>query len=51
LQDLLTVTKDQLSRWLDSKYGEDVTENTIFAKLPQYWESDFHQDMDALNVR
>jgi len=47
---LLTVTKDPLSDWLDIKYGADVTDKTIFAKLPQYWEAQFHQDMDALNV-
>jgi len=47
---LLTVTKDPLSDWLDIKYGADVTDKTIFAKLPQYWETQFHQDMDALNV-
>jgi hypothetical protein len=51
LQALLTVAKDPLSDWLDIKYGTDVTDKTIFAKLPQYWEAQFHQDMDALNVR
>jgi hypothetical protein len=51
LQALLTVAKDPLSDWLDISYGADVTDKTIFVKLPHYWETQFHQDMDALNVR
>jgi cysteinyl-tRNA synthetase len=51
LQALLTVAKDPLSGWLDINYGADITDKTIFAKLSQYWETQFHQDMDALSVR
>ena len=47
---LLLDSKDLLSDWLDKKYGADVTENAIFAKLPKYWEEEFHRDMEALNV-
>lgn len=42
--------KDPLSDWLDFKYGATVTDNAIFATLPTYWESEFHKDMDSLNV-
>lgn len=44
-------SKDPLSDWLDAKLGATVTDNAIFAKLPQYWEEEFHKDMDALNVK
>lgn len=47
---LLNEAKDVLSDWLDSKHGKTVTENTIFASLPRYWEEEFHKDMLALNV-
>jgi cysteinyl-tRNA synthetase len=43
--------KDPLSEWLDFNHGASVSDNSIFAKLPQYWETQFHEDMDALNVR
>ncbi|KAL1110117.1 hypothetical protein AAG570_008194, partial [Ranatra chinensis] len=43
-------TKDTLSDWLDKKFGETITDNSIFSELPAYWESEFHKDMDSLNV-
>ena len=36
--------------WLDKHHGHEVKDNEIFAKLPRYFEADYHQDMDALNV-
>lgn len=42
--------KDPLSDWLDSKFGTTVSDNAIFNLLPAHWESEFHKDMDALNV-
>uniref|UniRef100_A0A8B9BF59 cysteine--tRNA ligase n=1 Tax=Anser brachyrhynchus TaxID=132585 RepID=A0A8B9BF59_9AVES len=27
-----------------------VTDNSIFSKLPKFWEGEFHKDMEALNV-
>lgn len=27
-----------------------MTDNSIFSKLPQFWEAEFHRDMAALNV-
>jgi hypothetical protein len=51
LQVLLKEAKDPLSEWLDFNHGANVTDNSIFAKLPQHWEAKFHEDMEALNVR
>jgi len=48
---LLKEAKEPLSEWLDKKEGSNVTEHSIFNKLSQHWESEFHKDMDALNVR
>lgn len=48
--ELISVGKDAFSEWLDGLYGATVTDNTIFGKLPKYWEQEFHKDMDALNV-
>lgn len=42
--------KDLLSDWLDKQYGSEITDNAIFAKLPKYWEEEFHRDMESLNV-
>lgn len=42
--------KDLLSDWLDSTCGSEVTDNSIFYKLPKFWEEEFHKDMEALNV-
>lgn len=42
--------KDVLCDWLDKTHGSEVTDNSIFARLPQFFEEDFHKDMEALNV-
>ncbi|KFO96748.1 Cysteine--tRNA ligase, cytoplasmic, partial [Calypte anna] len=49
-QKLLEEAKDLLSDWLDTKFGSQVTDNSIFSKLPKFWEGEFHKDMEALNV-
>lgn len=49
-QALLESSKDLLSDWLDKQFGSQVTENSIFSILPKFWEGEYHQDMDALNV-
>jgi len=51
VQTLLREAKDPLAEWLDKIQGSTVTEHSIFTKLSQHWESEFHKDMDALNVR
>nr|CAD7405038.1 unnamed protein product [Timema poppensis] len=47
---LLIESRDPLSEWLDQEKGDSITDNSIFAELPRYWEAEFHKDMDALNV-
>ncbi|EFN87140.1 Cysteinyl-tRNA synthetase, cytoplasmic [Harpegnathos saltator] len=47
---LLKEVKDLLSDWLDQLKGSTITEHSIFNKLSKHWESEFHKDMDALNV-
>ncbi|XP_062405256.1 cysteine--tRNA ligase, cytoplasmic isoform X2 [Sardina pilchardus] len=49
-QVLLEEAKDLLADWLDTQFGSEVTENSIFSLLPKYWEGEYHKDMDALNV-
>ncbi|KAJ1944161.1 cysteinyl-tRNA synthetase [Kickxella alabastrina] len=48
---LIDASKDVLSPWLDSKYGAGVTDPQISGDLAAYWEKDYFEDMDALNVR
>ncbi|XP_070154521.1 cysteine--tRNA ligase, cytoplasmic [Polyergus mexicanus] len=47
---LLKEVKDPLADWLDKIKGNTVIEHSIFNKLSKHWESEFHKDMDALNV-
>ncbi|XP_071954766.1 cysteine--tRNA ligase, cytoplasmic-like [Antedon mediterranea] len=47
---LLQDAKDPLSEWLDAQFGSSVEDNSIFSKLPQYFEAEYHQDMENLNV-
>uniref|UniRef100_A0A3Q3IME0 Cysteine--tRNA ligase, cytoplasmic n=1 Tax=Monopterus albus TaxID=43700 RepID=A0A3Q3IME0_MONAL len=47
---LLESSKDLLADWLDKQFGSLVTENSIFSILPKYWEGEYHNDMQALNV-
>ena len=49
-QNLLQSSKDIMSDWLDGQHGSSVSEKSIFASLSQYWEEQFHTDMDCLNV-
>ena len=47
---LLEDSTDVLSTWLDKCEGQNVTDNSIFNKLPRHYEGEFHKDMAALNV-
>ncbi|XP_063294909.1 cysteine--tRNA ligase, cytoplasmic isoform X1 [Pelobates fuscus] len=49
-QKLLEEAADLLSDWLDTQQGAEVSDNSIFSQLPKYWEGEYHNDMDALNV-
>ncbi|XP_057668067.1 cysteine--tRNA ligase, cytoplasmic [Diorhabda carinulata] len=42
--------KDPLSDWLDQNLGHTVKDNAIFSSLPRYWEEQFYNDMDSLNI-
>lgn len=46
----LQEAKDPISDWLDSKEGASINDNAIFEALPRYWEDQFHNDMQSLNV-
>jgi len=41
---------DSISDFLDSQKGSTVTDNSIFDKLPRYWEKMYFEDMNALNI-
>ncbi|XP_017756900.1 PREDICTED: cysteine--tRNA ligase, cytoplasmic [Eufriesea mexicana] len=47
---LLKEMRDPLAEWLDKKKGATITEHSIFTKLAQHWEVEFHKDMNSLNV-
>jgi cysteinyl-tRNA synthetase len=48
--ELLAVSTEILSSWLDKLEGKNVTDNSIFNQLPRHYEGEFHKDMAALNV-
>ena len=48
---LLANSNDILSSWLDKLDGKNVTDNSIFNKVPRHYENEFHKDMAALNVK
>lgn len=48
--ELLENATEVLSTWLDKLDGHNVTDNSIFNKLPRHFEGEFHKDMVALNV-
>uniref|UniRef100_F6VII8 tRNA synthetases class I catalytic domain-containing protein n=1 Tax=Ciona intestinalis TaxID=7719 RepID=F6VII8_CIOIN len=50
IADVVNQAKDPVANWLDKKHGAGVTDNSIFSALPQYWEREYFEDMDALNV-
>lgn len=49
-KEILDVSSEVLSTWLDKLRGKDVTDNSIFRTLPRHFEDEFHKDMAALNV-
>ncbi|VDN57754.1 unnamed protein product [Dracunculus medinensis] len=48
---LKIVSKDILADWLDSKYGDSITDFAIFDKLAKKYEDEFMNDMALLNVQ
>lgn len=49
--ELMTSAESVLGEWLDKNQGSTVTENSIFADLPKFYEEEFNKDMKQLNVR
>ncbi|XP_071809472.1 cysteine--tRNA ligase, cytoplasmic-like [Asterias amurensis] len=47
---LLDAARDPLCDWLDAQHGSEVKDKSIFFKLTQHWEREYHEDMEALNV-
>ncbi len=41
---------DILASWLDAQFGSSVTDQRIFRELAAFWERDFLEDMQVLNV-
>jgi len=48
--DFITNAKDVLSAWLDKCNGKEISDNTIFSDLPSFYEGQFHDDMNNLNI-
>ncbi|CAO3702291.1 unnamed protein product [Rhizopus stolonifer] len=48
---LLDASQDPISAWLDIRKGSEMNDPKVFKDLPAYWEDQFFQDMEALNVR
>ena len=51
LRNIITKFKDVLSIWLDKQKGKSVNKNEIFFDLPKHFETSYHNDMAALNVK
>ena len=51
LSKIMTKFKDVLSIWLDKEKGKTVNKNEIFFELPKRFETSYHDDMAALNVK
>lgn len=48
--DFFKSVKDVTTPHLDSKFGSEINDPSIFRKLPRYWENQFNEDMNKLNV-
>ncbi|PVZ98198.1 hypothetical protein BB558_005827 [Smittium angustum] len=48
---LLDDMQDVVSLYLDKHFGNEVTDPSVFRTLTQYWENDFMQDMQMINVK
>ncbi|KAJ1998086.1 cysteinyl-tRNA synthetase, partial [Coemansia thaxteri] len=49
--ELVTASEDILAPWLDSQFASSVTDPRVFRDLAAYWEKEFFDDMDLLQVR
>ncbi|KAG9294593.1 hypothetical protein G9A89_008072 [Geosiphon pyriformis] len=48
---LLDSSQSVLAPWLDEEAGSSLSDPKIFRELAAYWEKDFINDMESLNVR
>ncbi len=51
MEEFFKIIRDVLSLWLDHKLGHSVTDPKIYRDFAAFWENDFFQDMQALNVK
>jgi len=50
IEKIFNVCKDPLCSMLDKKQGHTVKDNSIFTKLPKFWENEYFKDMHDLNI-
>ncbi|KAJ3275281.1 hypothetical protein HDV01_001008 [Terramyces sp. JEL0728] len=51
IEKIYNSTQDVLSLWLDSQFSNTVTDPQTFRDFAAYWEEDYFNDMDSLNVK
>ena len=50
LDQYLDECRDVVAPFLDAQMGHTVTDPKIFRNFSEFWENDYFQDMDDLNV-
>ncbi|KAH7642459.1 cysteine-trna ligase [Dermatophagoides farinae] len=50
VENMVLGVKDVLSIWLDQNFGHEVCDREIFISLPRFYENEYNQDMNALNI-
>ncbi|KAJ2879414.1 cysteinyl-tRNA synthetase [Coemansia aciculifera] len=48
---LVVTSEDVLAPWLDAQFASTVKDHRIFRDLAAYWEKDFFEDLDSMQVR
>ena len=49
-EELVSLAKDGLVDLLDSRQGHEVSDSSLFEKLPRFYEADFFEDMKNLGI-
>jgi len=47
---LQEAAKSPISDWLDTQFGATVRDKKIFEVLTRFWENEYNEDMEALNI-
>lgn len=47
---LQEAAKSPLCDWLDMQFGATIRDKKIFETLTRFWENEYNEDMDALNI-